>query len=408
MPESKSGPIDRRDFLQAGVATTAAAASLHAGVVSAKAFDDEPAGPAQNKPILPTRVLGKTGAVVTILNQGTVGEPTSLNRLLRYAYKEGVRYFDTAESYKNSEGVFKDWFAAQPEVRKNIFLATKNGVGTPSDMLKKIDLRLERLGTDYIDLLFFHGLSTSQVDWPKSKEMKEAVEAIKKTGKVKFVGFSTHDATIARQIQNAAEGGFIDVIMLKFSPWLAKDSDLNKALDACHKANIGLVSMKQIAGQALQITQERVPGLKAKNLTPAQGLLHAIWTDERFSSACVTMRTSDQTNENSDAARRFVPLKTAEMLELHEALLASNPTICPNCDGRCAVAAGTKAKLGDLARFYTYYEDHGIRTHAREQYAELAAADRDWQGADLEAAREACHNKLNFSAILPEVDRLLA
>ena len=129
-------------------------------------------------------------------------------------------------------------------------------------MLKKLDQRLERIGTDYIDLLFFHGLNTNQIDWPKSKEMKEAVEAIKKTGKVKFVGFSTHDATIAEQLQNAAEGGFIDVIMLKFSPWLDKDSALNKALDACHKANIGLVSMKQIAGQALKITQERVPSLK--------------------------------------------------------------------------------------------------------------------------------------------------
>ncbi len=52
--------------------------------------------------------------------------------------------------------------------------------------------------------------------------MKEAAEAIKKTGKVKFVGFSTHDAMIAEQIQNAAEGGFIDVIMLKFTPWLDK------------------------------------------------------------------------------------------------------------------------------------------------------------------------------------------
>ena len=85
-------------------------------------------------------------------------------------------------------------------------------------MVKKIDQRLAALGTDYIDLLFFHGLGSNQVDWPKSKEMKEAVEAIKKTGKVKFVGFSTHDRLKAEQIQAAAEGGFIDVIMLAVQP----------------------------------------------------------------------------------------------------------------------------------------------------------------------------------------------
>ena len=39
---------------------------------------------------------------------------------------------------------------------------------------------------------------------------------------------------IAQQIQNAADGGFIDVIMLKYTPWLDKNAPLNKALDACH------------------------------------------------------------------------------------------------------------------------------------------------------------------------------
>lgn len=406
MSESHTNPIDRREFLQAGVAASASAAAVSLNSSLAGAADD--GKPAPNKPVLPTRVLGKTGAKVTILNQGTVGQPAALGRLLRYAYKEGVRYFDTAESYANSEGVFRDWFKAQPEVRKNIFLATKHAVGHPGEMLEKVDERLEHLGTDYIDLLFFHGLNTRQVDWPKSKEMKVVIEAIKKTGKVKHVGFSTHDATIAEQLQNAAEGGFVDVIMLRFSPWLSKESKLNKALDACHKANIGLVSMKQIGGQALKITRERVPTLKEKNLTPAQGLLHAIWTDERFSSACVTMRTSDQTNENADAARRFQPLEQAELDQLHEALVDAGPTMCPNCDGRCAVAAGTRAKLGDLARFYTYYDDHGIRSHARECYAELLEHERDWQGADLAAASEACHNKIDFAKILPEVDRVLS
>jgi uncharacterized protein len=396
--------MDRREFLQAGVAASAIGAGVPGLVGTASAADDKGD---QNKPVLPKRVLGKTGVEVTLLNQGTVGQPSSLDRLLRLAYREGVRYFDTAEGYKNAETVFAKWFEAAPEVRKNIFLATKSGVRNPGDMLGKVDARLARLGTDYIDLLFFHGLSSGQADWPKSREMKEAVEAIKKTGKVKFVGFSTHDPAIARQLQAAAEGGFIDVIMLKFSPWLDKDSPLNKALDACHKAKIGLVSMKQIAGQALQITKDRVPTLREKNLTPAQGLLHAIWTDERFSASCVTMRNNDQTGENADAARRFAPLNLTELTELRDAVLAAGPTLCPNCDGRCSLAGGTKARLDDLTRFYTYHEDHGIRSHARDCYAELTAEERDWKNADLEAARAACHNSLDFAKLLPEVDRLL-
>jgi uncharacterized protein len=405
MPDSNWPSVDRREFLQAGVAATAAAASLSVAGGSSLAADDVKAD--GNKPVLPTRMLGKTGVEVTLLNQGTVGQPAALDRLLRYAYREGVRYFDTAEGYKNAEKVIGDWLAASPEIRKTIFLATKSDVKTQSDMLKKVDQRLANLKTDYIDLLFFHQLGKDQVDWPKSKEMKEVAEAIKKSGKVKFVGFSTHDAMIAEQIQSAAEGGFIDVIMLKHTPWLDKESKLNKALDACHKKGIGLVSMKQIAGQALKITEARVPSLKAKGLTPAQGLLQAIWSDERFSATCVTLRNIEQAIENADAARRFEPLKQAEIDELRDAVLASGPTMCPGCDGRCSEAAGTKARLGDLARFYTYHEDHGMRGVAREEYAALPAEERDWQGADLVAAREACHHKIDFTKLLPEVDRLL-
>ena len=78
--------------------------------------------------------------------------------------------------------------------------------------------------------------------------MKEAAEAIKKSGKVKFVGFSTHDppggATSERR------GGRLrrrhhD----RKQPLAGQGSPDHRALDACHKAGIGLVSMKQIAGQ---------------------------------------------------------------------------------------------------------------------------------------------------------------
>ena len=40
-----------------------------------------------------------------------------------------------------------------------------------------------------------------------------------------------------------------------------------------------------------------------------------------------------------------------------------------------------------------------------DQYAELDPKHRDWSGADLEAARQACPNRLNFADLLPKVDR---
>ncbi len=403
MSEYCGNPMHRREFIQAGAAVTAAAATLAQGAAAAQVAGEH-AGDDKKTTELPRRMLGKTGVEVTLVDQGTVRQPDALDRLLRYSYSKGVRYFDTAAAYR-TEPSFKKWFAAMPEVRKQIFLATKDGVRDPADMVTRIDHRLEALGTDYIDLLFFHGLGSNQVDWPKSKKMKEAVEAIKKTGKVKFVGFSTHDRLKAQQIQAAAEGGFIDVIMLAFSPWLAKDDPINRALDAAHKKGIGLVSMKQMAGHTK--VKDNVPALLERGLNTHQGLLTAIWSDPRISATCVTMMNTEQVNQNTDAARQFKPLKEADIHALRDSVLAAGPMMCADCDGRCGRAAGTSARLGDLTRFLTYHEHHGSRQQAREGYAELTDEERNWRDADLVAAREACPSKLDFAQLLPEVDRLL-
>ena len=78
---------------------------------------------------------------------------------------------------------------------------------------------------------------------------------------------------------------------------------------------------------------------KAKGLTPAQGFA----TDLDRRAIFGLMRdagNTEQIRENADAVRRFEPLKQAEIDELRDAVLASNPTMCPGCDGRCSLAVG--------------------------------------------------------------------
>jgi aryl-alcohol dehydrogenase-like predicted oxidoreductase len=417
--DTGSNPMLRRAFIQKGAAATVAAAALTPAVAVAQ--DSAPGLPELHE--IPRRILGKTGVPVTILTGGTARAPGALDRLLRFEYSRGVRFFDTAASY-GTEEAFKKWFAAMPEVRPRIFLATKDGVARPSDMIKRIDFRLEALGTDYIDLLYFHalsgnavdfGLTGNEMDWPRSREMQETIAAIKKTGKVRFVGFATHDQRRAEQLEVASQGGLMDVIMVAMNPWLEKDSRLNRALDACYEKKIGLVAMKVVAGHLALSGFERnlkqlrlqAPVLKERGLNPYQGILQAIWSDERIAAACVAMSNTDEVSQNTDAARRFEPMNPAEIRGLHAVLLDAGPIMCAACDGRCARAAGTNARLGDLTRFLTYHEHHGACRWAREAYAQLSDEERDWHGADLDAARAACPTRLDFARLMPEVDRLL-
>jgi predicted aldo/keto reductase-like oxidoreductase len=404
MSDQNGMTVHRRGFLQTGAIATASALTTasrsQAALQSAKA------------PIIPRRALGKTGAEVTILNLGTWRSP-GLDRLIRFAYASGIRYFDTADCY-GSEPAIARWLQQMPEVRKEIFLVTKDHPNTPRELIAQLDQRLATLQVDHVDLFFIHGIGKDygdeSLEWPKSKEFKETIGAIKKSGKARFVGFSCHDARKAEYLQAAADGGFVDAIMLQFTPWLEKDAPLNRALDACHKRGIGLISMKQVAGQSDRILQEvpkRAPDLIAKGLTPYQALLQAIWTDERIASSCVSMRNLDQIREDAHAAATFAPLKTSEIEQLRDACLAAGPTFCADCDGRCARAAGTPAALGDLTRFLTYHDQYGYRGEARRLYAALPESERDWKGADLEAARRACPNRLDFATLLPRADRQL-
>jgi uncharacterized protein len=405
-----TGTINRRDFLGTGAGAIAVASTV--GI--AREAGAQTGSQASKSTVLPKRTLGRTGVEVSMLNLGT-WRSVGLDRVLRFAWANGIRYVDTAKSY-GSEPAIGRWLQAMPEVRKELFLVTKDHPNSPKGMINKLDERLDALKTDYVDLIFIHAVGDhdfkTEVNWPKSKEFKDVAAAIRKSGKARFVGFSTHHKDRAAILQAAADGGFVDVIMLQNNPWIAEElgqkDQINRALDNCHKAGIGLISMKQVAGNTkLDEIGRRLPGLKEKGLSPYQGLLHAIWTDERFSSCCVSMRNTDQVRENAEAARVYKPLTKAELNQMRDAFVAAGPTLCAGCDGRCSLAAGTTAELGNLTRFLTYHEHHGYRGEARRLYAELSDAERNWAGANLEAARQACPSKLDFAKLLPRADRVL-
>jgi uncharacterized protein len=411
MSQNDRSRVDRREFLQAGAAVTATSAlTLGTGVASAQ--DKE-----KPKVVLPTRKLGtKTDVEVTILNVGT-GAWKSLggasDRLLRLAYSKGIRYLDTANAYGTEPAIAK-FFKAVPEAKKDTFIVTKDTPGSPKQLIEQLDKRLASLELDSVDAFFFHGLgdhhSADQcIEFLKGQEFRETAEAIRKSGKAKFVGFSVHHPKLAEMITTAARANVVDMIMVKYNAFAAKDHPFNTALDAAHAKGIGLISMKQLAGSETMLKDmaTKVPSLKDKGLAPYQMLLHAIWTDERISSCCVSMKTFDQMNEDIHAAQTFQPLKTAELREIHEFFLASKPTMCALCDGRCSEAAGTGAALGELTRYLTYHEHHGERTEARRLYAAMPESARDWKDADLAAAQEACPSRLDFADLLPRAERYL-
>ena len=155
MGHDETNRNDRRAFLQVGALATASALG------TAASFGAQDAVPTSS--VLPRRPLGKTGVDVTILDQGT-GKGPDVDRLLRFGFARGVRFYDTSETY-HSEAAFKRWFAQDAAVRKEIFLVTKDAPKTPHQLMGMLDKRLVALGTDYQARQLYAGLSPEARDW---------------------------------------------------------------------------------------------------------------------------------------------------------------------------------------------------------------------------------------------------
>ena len=129
------------------------------------------------------------------------GAVRSDERVLRTAYANGIRIFDTAKVY-GTEKNFKKWFeqtrGPQGDLPRHQGHATHAQGPAPNGRRAA-----RRLGTDYIDLFFIHGLGDERtvdesINMVTSQEFKETADAIRKSGKAKFVGFSTHNKDRAR------------------------------------------------------------------------------------------------------------------------------------------------------------------------------------------------------------------
>ena len=410
MKENQSS-TSRRNFLKSTLTLPVAIAAAPSLFAPSARAADAPAATAAD--VLPKRQLGKSGPQVTMLCMGGMMAAMSPD-YLDIAWSMGIRYFDTADCYikGQSEKIVGQWLAKYPERRKEIFLVSKDHPHQgPEQMLEMIDKRLAACGTTYLDAFYIHGLGPREygqdsLNWPKSDAFKKTAEALKKSGKVRMVAFSCHDGQLPEYLNAAAEGGFLDIIMLAFNPFYPKDGPLDKAMDAAHKAGIGLVAMKTM--RSTKDVPKRLPELDKLGLTTHQAVLHSAWSDPRISAVCNMIDNVDQMSSSTAAARSYkTPLKFAHLELLKETILAGRRTMCTGCPSCEAFAKQTDFAFHDIARFVTYYEQDG-NTEAREFYHALPAAVRDASKVDLAALRDGCHAKTDYPEIIRRAERYFA
>ncbi len=405
----KNFDSSRRSFLKTTLASLPIAIAGAPALLSPKALAEDAAAP-ETDAVLPKRQLGKNGPKVTMLCLGGMMEALSPD-YLDIAWSMGIRYFDTADCYIHgrSEKIIAQWLAKYPERRKEIFLVSKDHPRKgPEQLLEMIDRRLEACGTSYLDAFYIHGLGKGEygadaVNWPKSDVYKSVAEKLKSSGKVKMVGFSCHDGQLTDYLNSAAAGGFIDIIMLAYNPFYEKGGSFDQALDACHKAGIGLVAMKTMRNT--KDIPKRLPEFDKLGLTTHQAVLQSAWSDPRISAVCNMIDNVDQMQSSVTAARNYKePLKTAHVDLLKDTILAGRRTMCTGCPSCAEFSKQTDFAFHDISRFVTYYEQDG-NTEAREYFQALPAGVRNFASVDLNALRDGCHFKTDYPEIMRRAQR---
>jgi len=201
-------PISRRQFIER---TAAIAGGVVLSPLAARA--------AAKKTAVDIVPLGKTGLKISRLgigigsNSGSVQAQLGqdgLNRLVRYAYDQGVTYIDVARSYRTHTMVRE---AIKDLPREKIFIQTKMG-GSPEKPFEEIDNYRKTYGVDYIDSLLVH--CTITPNW--EEERKRVMDAMQEAKDKKIIlahGVSCHSLPA---LKRAVELDWVDVHLVRVNP----------------------------------------------------------------------------------------------------------------------------------------------------------------------------------------------
>jgi 1-deoxyxylulose-5-phosphate synthase len=240
--------FSRRNFLKAGVAASALAGvnTLHAERETAASLV----------------TLGKSNVKVTRLAFGTgsfggrvqqeVGQE-GLNRLVHHAYDRGIRFFETAESYGDSQQMLG--VALKPFPRESYTLMSKVTTNDGVDARAKLDMLRRNSDTEYFDIMLLHWQHTGT--WPEdSRPWQDAILEAEQKKTIRGHGASVHGLPALRQVPAM---DWLQVAMIRMNhkgvrmdapvadaDVLGNVTEVVEHVKQARQAGMGIISMKLI------------------------------------------------------------------------------------------------------------------------------------------------------------------
>ena len=365
------------------------------------------------------RRLGNTGIEVSALGFGAMRLPMDETdgrhvvreaesiAIIHRAFELGVNYIDTAHGYcyDQSQQVVGKALAGR---RAEVCLSTKSPlwlIKRTEEFREHLDRQLQRLGVDYVDIYYFHGMSGGAYD-KKTKPLKlvDEMRKARDEGLIRHIGFSSHGEP--HDLARIVDEGWAEVILCQYN---LLDRRNEQAMARAAQRGVGVAVMGPVGGGRLGVPSPKLQALVPGGVaTTAELALRFVLANPSVSCALSGMGTMAMVEANAAAASRDGALTAAELERIRasmEQIKKLADLYCTGCDYCMPCPEGVKIPanfaLMNLHRVY------GLTDYARRAYRELREEARASHCAGCGQCEDRCPQDIRIREQLKEVDAVL-
>jgi predicted aldo/keto reductase-like oxidoreductase len=392
--------MKRRDFLKT---TALATAGITGSPLQVESQSDKPS-------VQKYRKLGKTGLEMSDISFGT-GKLPSSSMILR-AIDRGINYFDTAPDYGQAEKYIGG--AMENIQRDKTFIGSKMCHPVPypghlrlgtkkKDYISMVEGSLSRMKTDYLDLCMVHAIGEMNSDSEEEKkrlldeEMLAAVEEMKKSGKIRFLGVTSHGPNLEDLLLAAVESGHYDAIQPAFN--FMRSPRIPEVLKTAHKKGVGVIAMKTLAGA-------KEMNLETKDEAFQPAAFRWVLKHPEVSGLIITIKKISELDLFLTASGQEFSSRDQKILDRYARMYGKEycRTGCNDCEPECPYGV----QIASIMRYQMYFKDYEMEKRAMVSYAALQENARSCLGCEKASCVGACTYGLPVRDMLREAHESLS
>lgn len=301
-----------------------------------------------------TRILGKTGLVISLIGFGGIPiqrcSQWEVDEIIENLIEEGVNFIDTARAYTNSEEMIGA--ALTQWGREHFYLATKTPKLTYDDVMADVKISLSELQTDRIDLYQFHNAKTMAAyeTIMGEKGGYQALLDCREQGLINHIGITSHSYEV---LDRALDEDKFETIQF---PYNIVENRGKSLFEKAKEKNVGVIIMKPLAGGAF---------------INADYALRWVAENPNISVIIPGMDSVKQVLENTRVGNHFVPLNDEERKTFETDANALGKTFCRRC-GYCAPCPqGIDIPMQFIVE--GYYRRYDLEEWALDRYRSFSA-----------------------------------